>query len=231
MRDRRFKLLIILAVAGVLGGGAIVWHKVVRDYVIPKNFGVVEPGSLYRAGGLTESAMRRVVRDHHIRTIIDLGAFDHQPEREQAMHTLASELDVDRHVFRLKGDGTGNPNDYVAALRLMNDPANQPTLVMCSAGAQRTGAAVILYRHILQGRAIEDCYAESFDYRHDPGKDWIMLAYLADWADDIEQAWSSGGWVDGQPPAKELYTAALDGSAVAEAPHDKSGVEPTNNSP
>jgi hypothetical protein len=189
------------------GGGAIAWRKIIRDQVIPKNFGVVEPGKLYRSGGLTESTMRDVVKEHHIRTIVDLGAFDHEPQREASMQALADELMVNRHTFRLKGDGTGNPNDYVAALRYMTNRDNQPVLVMCSAGAQRTGAAVILYRCIQDGQTIQQAYPESFQHRHDPGHDWTMITYLADWADEIQQAYRDGEWVASQPPAAELYQA------------------------
>ena len=206
MRRGISKPLLLLISLGLLAGGvSIAWRKVIRDQVIPKNFGVVEAGKLYRAGGLTESTMRDVVAEHKIRTIVDLGAFDHEPQREAGMQKLADELNVNRHVFRLKGDATGNPNDYVAALRYMTDPANQPVLVMCSAGAQRTGAAVILYRCLTENRTIQQAYPDSFNYRHDPGKDWVMLAYLADWNDDIQQAYHSGGWIDSQPPTTELY--------------------------
>ena len=210
------KPLLLLIVIGILaGGGAIIWRKVIRDQVIPKNFGVVEEGRLYRAGGLTEATMRDVVRDHQIRTIVDLGAFDREPEREQSMQKLADELRVKRHTFRLKGDGTGNPNDYVAALRYMTDPANQPVLVMCSAGAQRTGAAVILYRCIHDDMTIQQAYPESFKHRHDPGHDWTMLAYLADWADEIQRAYREGEWIDGQPPTTELHGTKSNDATVA----------------
>jgi protein tyrosine/serine phosphatase len=180
----------------LIGGGAIVWRKVIRDHVVPRNFGVVEPGRLYRSGSLTESTLRQVSDEYHIKTVVDLGAYALEPERERAMQTCAQSLGINRHAFNLNGDGTGDPNIYVQALKLMADPANEPILVMCNAGAQRTGAAVLLYRHIIEGREFQKCYAESFDYRHDPGKDWIMLAYLADWTPVIAEAYRRGETVE-----------------------------------
>jgi protein tyrosine/serine phosphatase len=134
--------------------------------------------------------------EYHIKTVVDLGAYALEPERERAMQTCAQSLGINRHAFNLNGDGTGDPNIYVQALKLMADPANEPILVMCNAGAQRTGAAVLLYRHIIEGREFQECYAESFEYRHDPGKDWIMLAYLADWTPVIAEAYRRGETVE-----------------------------------
>jgi protein tyrosine/serine phosphatase len=188
--------LIVISAVALIAGGAVVWRKVIRDHVVPRNFGVVEPGRLYRSGRLTESTLRGLSDKYQIKTVVDLGAYDLDPERERAMQQCAAGLGISRHSFNLKGDGTGDPNIYVQALQLMSDPANEPILVMCNAGAQRTGAAVLLYRHIIEGRDFQNCYAESFDYRHDPGKDWVMLAYVADWAPMIEAAYRQGETVE-----------------------------------
>jgi hypothetical protein len=61
----------------------------------------------------------------------------------------------------------------------------------------------MLYRLVAQDKSIQQTYADSFNYRHDPGKDWKMLAYLADWSDDIAVAYRAGSdsWISGQPPA------------------------------
>lgn len=205
--------LIVIGVIVLVAGGAIAWRKLIRDHVVPRNFGVVEPGRLYRSASLTESTLRKIHDQYHIKTVVDLGAYALQPEREQAIQKCAGDLGITRHVFNLNGDGTGNPNDYVEALRLMAEPANEPVLVMCNAGAQRTGAAVILYRHIIEGRNIQDCYAESFDFRHDPGKDWIMLAYLADWAPIIAEAYRQGETVEQARQRLESHETAAEPQA------------------
>jgi protein tyrosine/serine phosphatase len=41
-------------------------------------------------------------------------------------------------------------------LALLDDSRSLPILVHCNAGAERTGCAVILYRHVVHGKAIDD---------------------------------------------------------------------------
>lgn len=199
---------------GVIGG-LVWWNNGLRDRIFPKNFGIVEEGVLYRAGRLQPEMIRRVVGEHKIKTIIDLGADAPGSARDNAAAAAARELGVDRVRFNLLGDGSGNPNYYVEALRIMSDPARQPVLVQCGAGAQRTGAACILYRHAVQGKSIDEAYVEASKYRHDPGKDWRMLAYLAEWNDEIEEAWREGRAIEGvEPVAIQLQPRAAEAPAA-----------------
>lgn len=50
--------------------------------------------------------------------------------------------------------------DILAVLRIMNDPANQPILVHCTHGADRTGLMMASYRMIIQGWTKEAAIAE-----------------------------------------------------------------------
>ena len=50
--------------------------------------------------------------------------------------------------------------DILAALRILNDPANQPILVHCTHGADRTGLMMASYRMIIQGWTKEAAIAE-----------------------------------------------------------------------
>lgn len=198
-RGSRAPLVIALCVAFV-ATGAIVWRKVIRDHVIPKNFGVVEDGRLYRAGVLTPSTLRKVVDEHGVRTVIDLGANHRGTPADEALARQAEKLGIRRVTLWLEGDGTGNPNCYVETLRVMTDPAAQPVLVHCSAGAQRTGAAVMLYRTVVQGWSVDRAYEEAQGYRHDPVDDWKMLAFFAEWDDRVRAAYEVGGWIEGFEP-------------------------------
>ena len=46
-------LLTIGVIVAVIGGGIWVWEEVLEDRLIPKRFGVVVPGSIYRSGQLS----------------------------------------------------------------------------------------------------------------------------------------------------------------------------------
>ena len=50
--------------------------------------------------------------------------------------------------------------DILAVLRILNDPANQPVLVHCTHGADRTGLMVASYRMIVQNWSKETAIAE-----------------------------------------------------------------------
>ena len=133
--------------------------------------------------------------------MVDLGGWDADGAQWQANQDVADELGVTRYAIHMSGDGRANPNGYLAALRILADPANQPALVHCAAGTERTGAAVVLYRHLVQGQLIQPSYEESFEHGHE-AEDYEWIAYLADWVDEIGEAWRSGGWIEGLPPVE-----------------------------
>ena len=72
----------------------------------------------------------------------------HLAEREavKAMGIEMTELD-------LVGDGTGDLDHYVTAVKTMHERTSdgQQVLVHCAAGAYRTGVAVAYYRLLVQG--------------------------------------------------------------------------------
>jgi protein tyrosine/serine phosphatase len=197
-KNQHIRNLIIALAVAVIAGGAVLWHKVVREQFFPKNFGVVEAGEIYRSGQLTPQVLRRVCTERQIRTIIDLDGWEPERPEKRSEQRVADELGVKRYTFSMVGDGTGDPEGFAEVVRLMADPANQPVLVHCAAGAQRTSTAVILYRHLEQGEPIAEVYPESFRHKHKAGE-WQLLAYLADHVDDIRAAYESSGTAGGRP--------------------------------
>jgi hypothetical protein len=179
---------IAVAIACLVLVGAWAW-----PHVVPKNFGTVVPGKIYRSGELTIAALADVVRDHDIRTIIDFGAFEEGSPAEILEAKAAEALVVERHVLRLEGDGTGNPDMYLQALRIMSDPERQPVLIHCGAGSERTGCAVVLYRHIVQGVDVDRAYEEARRFSHDPERnpklrpliDYIVLPVRDAFTNDL----------------------------------------------
>lgn len=171
------------------------WFAKLRHDVFPENFGVVKDHAVYRSADLTPAATVRVHDEYKIKTIVDLGAFEPGSVKERLAEETALALGVERHVFRLEGDGTGNPNAYVDALRIMTDPAKQPVLVHCAAGAQRTGACIVLYRNLIEGVPFNAAYDESLRYGHNPRKNVRMRPYLTKWIDQINRAYREGGSV------------------------------------
>ncbi len=193
--------LLRLVVIVVIVVGVIYGIKKTRYQFIARNFGVVEAGEIYRSGRLTPRMFRKVVGENNIKTVLDLGAYVPGSPEDLREQQLAEEFGAERYRFYLDGDGTGNPNYYVQALRLMTDPDAQPILIHCAAGAQRTGVIVLLYRHIIQGQDLAQAYPESFQYKH-KADEWQLLAYVAQWNDEIAAALRTGEPIPGFDPVE-----------------------------
>jgi protein tyrosine phosphatase (PTP) superfamily phosphohydrolase (DUF442 family) len=191
-------LTLAAVVLGVVCSFAV-WNNLLKDQFVIRRFGVVEDGRIYRSGRLTESTLSKLHRSHPVRTIVDLGGYEPGSGADRIEAEFAKRNGIDRQVFRLYGDGTGNPQAYVDALRLMNDPAQQPVLVHCAAGTERTGTAVMLQRMIFEGRSIEDAYAEAQQCGHNADKNDRMLQYVKRWRGAIEMAVRTGEDIPGMP--------------------------------
>ncbi len=193
--------VVLLVLVACAAAGWAYWDEHVRDRVFVKNFGIVEPERIYRAGKLTPETLERLVRERGVRTVIDFGAYANGSPGQARMAETAGELGIVRLERRLAGDGRGDPNHYVDALRRMAAATpEEPIVVHCHAGAQRTGMCVLLYRTIVQGRPLDAAYEETFGYGHDPGDNWRFLTYLARWHDDIERAYHEGTTIEFAPP-------------------------------
>lgn len=187
---------------GVVALGLLAWIHVLAPNLSPKNFGVVREGQLYRAGELTPRAFQKLVQDHGVRTVVDLGAHHPGSPGETREQRTLDALGVERVSLRLFGDAQGDPNEYVHALRVMTDPARAPVLVHCAAGAQRTGAAVAFYRMIVEGASLDDAMREAQRYRHDPEDNPHLREMLVTWTEPIRESLRTGRAIpyDGASP-------------------------------
>lgn len=181
----------------VLIAGAIaltVWFVVagVVPNVFPKNFGVVAEGEIYRSGKLTPAAFRTVIEDRGIRTIVDLGAWEPGTREDRLAQRVADAMGVRRVLLDLEGDATGDPEQYLQALRLATDPANQPVLVHCGAGSERTGCFVMLYRTIVEGEGVEPAFDEAQRFRHDPARNPKMRPVFDAIHEGIAESYRTG---------------------------------------
>jgi protein tyrosine/serine phosphatase len=191
--NKPLKIAVILA-ACVLAG--LTYRYTIRDNLFARNFGVVKEGAVYRSGRQTPAMTERLVRENNIKTIIDLGAYNRKPVEERVAQRTAEAIGVARFAFDLEGDGTGDPNDYVQALRLLLREENQPVLVHCAAGSERTSACVMLYRNIVEGKTFDESFIEALAHKHDPNDNPKMRAYIEKWGPLIIDAVKNGGEID-----------------------------------
>ena len=126
-----------LFIGATSGLGAVAYHKLLRW----KRFEVVEPGVLYRSGILKDWQLEAAIDRYHFKTVFSFTHTNNSAER-----AVCQQAGVRRYYCYLHGNGVGPDDPYLRFLEVVQDPSQQPILVHCSAGVQRTGGAVALYR-------------------------------------------------------------------------------------
>ncbi len=128
------------------------WAQPVTLDGVP-NLHRVSPG-LYRSAQPTTAGMRRL-GEFGIRTVINLRAF--HSDRSELDGTELRGIRIPTHAWA--------PTRAAARrfLDVVTDPDQQPVLVHCQHGADRTGAMVALYRIAVEGWSRDAALAEMTD--------------------------------------------------------------------
>jgi len=179
-RPRRRLILTIASVAAVVGIGAGLWVFLVRDRIVPKRFGVVVPGAVYRSGQISQYLIAGVIDRYHIGTIIDLDAFDSNNADQLAEAAVSRSKGVRHFCFPLRGCCTGKIEHYADAIEaiVVSQRSGIPVLVHCSAGTQRTGGCVSFYRLLVLKDPPESVYEELGRYGWDAGLNPVLIEYI-----------------------------------------------------
>jgi protein tyrosine phosphatase (PTP) superfamily phosphohydrolase (DUF442 family) len=143
----RASLLVALVPALVLG-------VFVFDLVIHHNFHVVTPGVLYRSGQMSGGALAQAIREHGIKSVINLrGAAIGQEWYAAEVSTSAAfgvqHFDIPLSATReLKN---AEMDEILATL----DHAPKPVLIHCKSGSDRTGLVGALFLYGLEGQSAQ----------------------------------------------------------------------------
>lgn len=168
--------LVVLVALAI--GFTIWWFAGLRNRFEPVNFGVVEPGRLYRSGQITEPVIHKTLKKNHIGLIVNLSVEDTPDERAEA--AAAHDLGVERVNLGLSGDGLGNPDVYPKALAdiVRANQEGRAVLVHCQSGAQRTGGIIATYRILIEGKSPDEAFAEMRQYGHDPKHNPALIPWI-----------------------------------------------------
>jgi protein tyrosine phosphatase (PTP) superfamily phosphohydrolase (DUF442 family) len=189
---RRRLTFVLLGLVVLIGIGlTITWFAGLRNRFLPVNFGVVEPGKIYRSGQISQQVVRGTLKKNHIGVIINLTS-DDTPDGK-AEHTAAGELGVSEVHLGLGGDGLGDPSVYPKALAEMvrANREGRAVLVHCQSGAQRTGGIIATYRILVEGKSPDEAFAEMKAYGHDPRHNPLLIPFIREhlpqWKAQFEQ--------------------------------------------
>jgi protein tyrosine phosphatase len=149
--------------------------------ILPKNFGVVEEGKIYRSGQLSKTIVKKILERHSIQCVVDLSGPPGTDINNKAESEACIKLGIQRYDdFSLAGDGTGDINSYVHVLEIIHKAVenNQPVLVHCAAGAQRTGGVIACYRLLFQKKSQKAILRELRRYGWENHENPDLVPYL-----------------------------------------------------
>jgi protein tyrosine/serine phosphatase len=172
-----------------------------RDRFVPKRWGVVDPGKIYRSGQLSRHLVKQTLQKYRIQTVVDL-TFDNPEDANHTAEIAAiAELGIERKLCPLDSDGTGDVHIYAQAVAAVAAATRQgkPVLVHCVAGSQRTGGVVALYRLLVEGRSAGFVLDEMRQYKYDPARSPRLQEYLNAHIGEIAEDLVQTGTIDRVP--------------------------------
>jgi protein tyrosine phosphatase (PTP) superfamily phosphohydrolase (DUF442 family) len=163
-RGLKARVARVAGVVAVLGAGVVaVGHRP----ILGGNFGVVDPGRVYRSAQPRDD-LRRLGAAHHLGSILNLRGGSRADSWYAAEVRAARDLGIDLHVLPLRATRRPSRRELLRLLDLL-DSCRYPLLIHCKSGADRTGLASALYlmsrRGLPPAKALQ---AFSLRYGHFP---------------------------------------------------------------
>ena len=160
-RKRRLFIAISLLVLAALSGAGLAYYD--RNFGTPKRFAAVEDGVLYRSAQPTTHQISHLIDTVGLETILIVreGLSDRVPDEVE----YARGRGLNAVHIPIKSRQPIPDRQVAEFFRYVDDPANHPILVHCSAGRHRAGYLCALYRIERQGWTVERAMEEmlSFD--------------------------------------------------------------------
>jgi protein tyrosine/serine phosphatase len=191
----RWALFAVIAL-GVLVLAAYPFKKH-RYQFLTRNFGVVEEGKIFRSGYLEPWPLERMVRKHDLETVVTLTS-DNGPNDLREGETL-ERLGVDLVRYSMPGSGCADFDLLEEAAGIVAETTRHPLLVHCSAGSNRTGAVVAVWRVVHEGWSLEQAFEEIAQFHQPPRVEEDLRAHLETWYTAYTARQS-----EGQSPQREI---------------------------
>lgn len=157
------------------------------------NFHAIVEGRAYRCAQPGTDIIEHAVREHKIRTIVNLRGENEKQNWYQIEKAACARLGVRMIDIRLSASAYPSRENLLKMYDLFADPANEPILLHCKSGADRSGMAAALWRMTALKQDAKTALAElSMKYGHfrrvhpemsktvelyQPRRDWIEKEY------------------------------------------------------
>ena len=138
-----FRILFsVIGLAAVIASG-LIWHHKTKPY----HFLEVTPGILYRSGILKPHNLEKVLRQHGIKTVVNLRPIDdgNPPEWYRKETEICKKHGVEHIDIPMRPETPPAKKQIKQWLSLLDDKSRLPVLVHCTHGVVRTGMLVAVY--------------------------------------------------------------------------------------
>jgi len=143
------------------------------------NFHTVIEGQLYRSAQPTPAQLETYVREHGIKTVINLRGEDAKANWYGPEIAAAQNLGVEHIDFKMSASTELTPQRAEEIVAIMA-AAPKPILIHCQSGSDRSGLVSALYSNRIAGEAAETAERQlSFYYGH-VGIPHLSSAYAMD---------------------------------------------------
>ena len=142
------------------------------------NFHIVSPG-VWRSSQPNEESINRM-KEHGLKTIINLRRDElvNRWERE-----LAAKFSINYYNFPMSAGIKQDKKKLLEILRIINEPSNQPVLIHCHAGKDRTGLVSSLYKLKFTNAKFDDVHKEMLMYGYDEESFSEIIKTVRSWKD------------------------------------------------
>jgi hypothetical protein len=175
------------------------------------NFGEVHPQNIYRSGQMPAAALAQTVRDHQIKTVLNLRGSN--PSQAWYREELTTTLDAGAtHIDIAMSSCLWMSREQLWALIETLGSAEYPLLIHCQWGSERTSLACAFAQLLRPGSTLDDARAQ-FSIRYlfvRAGDGKVMAEHLDQYAswlgkNGLEHTaanfrrWAKGGFRPAQP--------------------------------
>ncbi len=144
-------------------------------FIASDNFGIVQPGSIYRSAQMSDRSLSQTIQNQAIKSVLNLRGPNPKQgwyRAEQAATLLAGATQID---FSLATDQYLSRPQARMLVEVL-DRCQKPVLIHCQFGSERTGLVAAIAELLREGSTLEDARNQfSIRYKFLPIKDGLVV--------------------------------------------------------